>query len=162
CIIKRDMRRFSSLLIVLLLSSLGFAGVVGVFQGRIVRPSGAKVEDGILYIRARNGMARKVRVEKAVIEYDEDVPKSQRGREAAKSLCDETLVRVTAEQSDREDGEWKALNILILPDPALDSKADGRLKQASFRQARPGGSGSKDKSAAISFCAPQRGDFGTK
>jgi hypothetical protein len=104
------------------------------FQGRIVQPAGTKLEDGILYVRSRNGMARKVRVEKAVIEFDEDVPKSRRVKDAAKSLCDDTLVRVTAEQSDKEDGEWKALSILILPDPKHDSSQDTRIKQATFLQ----------------------------
>ena len=107
------------------------------FQGRIVQPAGTKAEDGILYVRARNGMARKVRVEKAVIEFDEDVPKSQRVKDPAKSLCDETLVRVTAEQSDKEDGEWTALTIVILPEvpaPQGDSSPDGRLRQANFVQ----------------------------
>jgi hypothetical protein len=35
---------------------------------------------------------------------------------------------------DKEDGEWKALSILILPDPKNDSSQDMRLKQANFVQ----------------------------
>jgi hypothetical protein len=101
---KNGMRRWLSFPAVVIVSGLAFAGVVGMFQGRIVQPDGTKLEDGILYVRSRNGMARKVRVEKAIIEFDEEVPKSQRAKDAAKSLCNDTLVRVTAEQSDKEDG----------------------------------------------------------
>jgi hypothetical protein len=126
--------RILCVLIVFSCAVAAWAGVVGVFQGRIVRPTGVKAEDGILYVRARNGMARKVRVEKAVIEFDEDVPKSQRRKDPARSLCDDTLIRVTAEQSDKEDGEWKALNILILADPESKAKGEARVKQISLEQ----------------------------
>jgi hypothetical protein len=139
----------------LLLSVVSFAGVVGVFQGRIVQPKGTKVEEGIVFVRARNGMARKVRVEKAVIEFDEDVPKSQRGTPAAKSLCENTLVRVTAEQSDKEDGEWKAINILILPDPELKLRTGAQIKLASFEQKpeESGGASAKGKGETPRLCA---------
>ncbi len=161
---KSGMRRFLFAVLIiatgafaaLTLEVAALAGVVGVFQGRIVQPKGAKYEEGVLFIRARNGMARKVRVAKAVIEFDEDVPRDQRRKAAAKSLCEETLVRVTAEQSDQEDGEWKAINILILADPNLEPRAGA---QASLEQKPDKGSGSnsqgsKGKAEALRFCAP--------
>lgn len=115
-----------------------------------MRPAGVKAEDGILYVRARNGMARKVRVpEKVVIEFDEDVPKHQRRKDPARSLCDDTLIRVTAEQSDKEDGEWKALSILILAEPETKSAGGAQLKQASLQQ-KP-----KEPELKVSgFCGP--------
>jgi hypothetical protein len=118
---------------VLAVSATSLAGIVGVFQGRIVQPSGAKIEEGVLYVRSRNGMARKVKVEKAaLVEYDEDVPKDQRRKAAADSLCDDTLVRVTAEQSEAEDGAWRAIRILIMADPQLESGAAARALRTGF------------------------------
>lgn len=117
----------------LLVTAMAYAGIVGVFQGRIVRPKGLEREESVLYVRSRNGMARKVKVEKAVVvEYDEDVPAGERRKEPRQSLCDDTLVRVTAEQSDKEDGEWKAINILILPEPEPPSGTAARMQWASF------------------------------
>ena len=152
CIINIDMRHLLPIVILLAVAISAVAGIVGVFQGRIVHPSGAKREDGVLYVQARNGMARKVKVEKAVVvEYDEDVPKIQRKKEAAQSLCDDTLIRVTAEQSEKEDGEWKAINILILPDPDRKS-GQARVRKTSFDQS----GGTKEKlSGTNGFCAPK-------
>jgi hypothetical protein len=106
----------ASLLVVLMVVS-GMAGVVGVFQGRIVEPRGARKEPGVLYIEGRSGMARRVQIGDAKIEYDEEVPPRQRRKVAAQSLCPDALVRITAEQSDEETGDWKAIDILILPEP---------------------------------------------
>lgn len=149
------MRRFLALS-VLLLSLPALAGIVGVFQGRIVRPKGITPEDGILFVRARNGMARKVKVEKAVvIEYDEDVPKAQRRKDPAQSLCDDVLVRVTAEQSEREDGEWRAINILILPEPGSGSGSgsgsNARTQKVGFY---PEQSRKSEKAGTNGFCTP--------
>lgn len=111
---------------VLLVSLLLEAGVVGVFQGRVVLRKGVKAEAGILYVESRHGMARKVRVGDAVIEYDEEVPKGLRKRTPAESLCEQTLVRVTAEQSQEEDGPWRAISILILPEPKRNGLPAGQ------------------------------------
>lgn len=102
------------------------AGVVGVFQGRVVLRKGLEAEAGILYVESRQGMARKVRVGDAVVEYDEEVPKAQRKRKPAEALCENTLVRVTAEQSDAEDGPWRAISILILPEPKRNGVGPGQ------------------------------------
>jgi len=102
------------------------AGVVGVFQGRVVLRKDVKAEAGILYVESRHGMARKVRVGDAVIEYDEEVPKGKRKQKPAESLCENTLVRVTAEQSDEEDGAWRAISILILPEPKRNGISPGQ------------------------------------
>lgn len=121
------MRRLAIVVFAIALGSLvTFAGVVGVFQGRVVLRKGVKAEAGILYVESRHGMARKVRVGDAVIEYDEDVPKVRRKQKPAESLCENTLVRVTAEQSDQEDGPWRAINILILPEPKRNSITPGQ------------------------------------
>lgn len=144
------MRRFLALT-VLLLSAPALAGIVGVFQGRIVQPKGIVAEEGILFIRARNGMARKVKVEKAVvIEYDEDVPKSERRKDPAQALCDDVLVRVTAEQSEREDGEWRAINILILPEPQSGSGSKVRTQKVGLFQNQPK---KPEKAGTNGFCA---------
>lgn len=111
---------------VTLCATLVSAGVVGVFQGRVVLRKDVKAEAGILYVESRHGMARKVRVGDAVIEYDEEVPKGQRKRTPAESLCENTLVRVTAEQSDAEDGPWRAISILILPEPKRNGVTPGQ------------------------------------
>jgi hypothetical protein len=138
--------------------ALAYAGIVGVFQGRIVHPTGMKREEGILYVRARNGMARKVKVEKAVVvEYDEDVPKPQRRKSPAESLCDNTLVRVTAEQSEREDGEWKAINILILAEPEPEA-GRSQMKKTAYLQSPTGPKAEPSTKAPAGgtngFCTP--------
>lgn len=159
CIINRGMRRSLGIAISLAIvvpMALAYAGIVGVFQGRIVQPSGMTREEGILYVRARNGMARKVKVEKAVVvEYDEDVPKPQRRRSAAQSLCENTLIRVTAEQSEQEDGEWKAINILILAEPDQKPTALSPIRKTAFQQGPGMSPSTKGKGYGTNgFCAP--------
>lgn len=128
-----------------------FAGIVGVFQGRIVQPKGISREEGILFIRARNGMARKVKVEKAVVvEYDEEVPSKERRKDPAQALCDDVLVRVTAEQSET-DGPWRAINIVILAEP----DSGGRGSKPRIQKAALLGQDSKpERSGTNSFCVP--------
>lgn len=144
------MRRLLAVL-VLGASLPALGGIVGVFQGRIVQPKGIGRQEGILFIRARNGMARKVKVEKTVvIEYDEDVPKRERRKDPAQALCDDVLVRVTAEQSE-DDGPWRAINILILAEPDSSSGSKPRLQRTGFR--RPPGEDSP-KAGTNGFCTP--------
>lgn len=155
---------FPSLLVLFIaLTALpAIAGVVGVFQGRIVQPKGVKAENGILYVGGRNGMARKVKVSKAVVvEYDEDVPKGQRRKEPAQALCEDALIRVTAEQSDSEDGEWKAINILILPEPEGKAGRPARVQKAAWQQTHSGAAerakepSTKEKASGTNgFCVP--------
>ncbi|HUQ49377.1 MAG TPA: hypothetical protein VM056_01585 [Terriglobales bacterium] len=145
-----DMRRVLPLFLILALTT-AFAGVVGVFQGRIARPAGNKPEAGILYIQARNGLARKVQVSKATVEYDEDFPAKFRRKDAVQSLCAGALVRITAEQADSEDGAWRAINILILELPKDQPRIQPKDQPKQQPKSRPqSASGTEDLVVAAS------------
>jgi hypothetical protein len=67
---------------------------------------------GFEYLRARNGNTRKVETSKAIVAYDESVPKEQQLGAAADALKPGADVRITAQQE--ADGEWHASRIDIL------------------------------------------------
>jgi hypothetical protein len=97
--------------------SLPLFAVRGVFQGRVVE--GNKREAGkYIYIAGRSGYMRRVNIQKCQIRFDNGVPPSQRIRSAAEYLRDDAEVRITADQA--ENGEWVAIEVLILKLPALD------------------------------------------
>jgi hypothetical protein len=116
------------------------AGLLGVFQGKIVKTSvSAKSKSGSkskaatpdrwLYVQSRNGSIRRVNAAKALVEYDEDVPVKQRHKNPAESLRLATEVRITAEQDRTDDGsgDWQAQHILILaPTSPAENKAGPR------------------------------------
>lgn len=67
---------------------------------------------GFVYLKARNGNMRKVEMTKAVIAYDDSVPKEQQTTAAREALKPGVDVRITAEQEG--DGEWHASRIDIM------------------------------------------------
>lgn len=89
----------------------------GMFQGRVVE--GTKREAGrYIYVAGPSGYMRRVNIQRCRVRFDSAIPASQRVRSAAESLKDSAEVRVTAEQG--SDGEWVALDIVILKLPAVD------------------------------------------
>ena len=110
--------------VLLATSGLVSAGLLGVFQGKIVKSSavnsGSKSKSAPpehwLYVQSRNGSVRRVNIAKALVEYDDDVPAKQRHKNPAESLRLATEVRITAEQDHTDDGsgDWQAKHVLIL------------------------------------------------
>lgn len=89
----------------------------GVFQGLVVE--GTKHEAGkYIYVAGPSGSMRRVNIQNCRIRFDSGVPVRQRARSAAESLRDSAEVRVTAEQ--KENGEWMAIDIVILKLPVVD------------------------------------------
>lgn len=87
------------------------------FQGRVVE--GTKREAGrYIYVAGPSGYMRRVNIQRCRVRFDSAIPASQRVRSAAESLKDSAEVRVTAEQG--SDGEWVALDIVILKLSAVD------------------------------------------
>lgn len=108
-----------------LLGSLAFAsGVVGMFQGKIVQAKGQQPSAEILFVQGRNGMVRKVNISQAKVEYDEDVPAADRLKRPADSLRQNTVVRITAEQTEAQDALWKASEVLIISVKKPDLRKD--------------------------------------
>jgi hypothetical protein len=119
------------------------AGLLGVFQGKIVKAStihsGAKSKSKTparwLYVQSRNGSVRRVNVTKALVEYDDDVPAKQRRKNPAESLRLSTEVRITAEQDRTDDGsgDWQAQHVLILAPttPAENKPGPGKARPAT-------------------------------
>ena len=66
----------------------------------------------------RGGYLRRVNIEKCRVRFDSGVPASQRVGSAAEYLRDDAEVRITAEQA--QNGEWIAIEVLILKLPILD------------------------------------------
>jgi hypothetical protein len=89
----------------------------GVFQGRVVE--GTKREAGkYIYVAGRGGYLRRVNIEKCRVSFDSGVPTSERVRNASEYLRDDAEVRITADQA--QNGEWVAIEVLILKLPVLD------------------------------------------
>lgn len=89
----------------------------GVFQGLVVE--GTKHEAGkYIYVAGPSGSMRRVNIQNCRVRFDAAVPPAQRVRSASESLRDNAEVRVTAEQ--KQDGEWVAIEIVILKPPAID------------------------------------------
>jgi hypothetical protein len=115
-------------------TNLASAGLLGVFQGKIVKsttdhppPSSSKLPQHWLYIESRNGSVRRVNVSSARVEYDDDFPPKHRRRNPADALRLRAEVRITAEQDHTDDGsgDWQAQEVLILaPVAAQDRKKD--------------------------------------
>src|SRR2546423_8534985 len=105
-------------LCLLIFAGTAHSGLLGVFQGTIVKSSrlNAKTKERWLYVQSRNGSVRKVNIAKALVEYDDDVPAKQRNRQPAEGLALDTEVRITAEQDRNRDGsgDWQAEHVLIL------------------------------------------------
>ena len=92
----------------------------GSFRGTIVdNPNATK---GWIYVQGRNGTARRVEVSHAKIEYDEDVPASERNAKPEDALVSGSEVRVTAEQG--SDGEWHAERVEILKSSAATKQSE--------------------------------------
>lgn len=97
--------------------ALPLFAIRGVFQGRVVE--GTKREAGkYIYIAGRSGYLRRVNIENCRVRFDSGVPASQRVRSASEYLRDDAEVRITADQA--QNGEWVAIEVLILKLPALD------------------------------------------
>jgi hypothetical protein len=90
----------------------------GVFQGKVVE--GTKHEAGkYIYVAGRGGYLRRVNIEKCRVSFDSGVPSSERVRNASEYLRDDAEVRITADQA--QNGEWVAIDVLILKLPVLDN-----------------------------------------
>lgn len=94
----------------------------GSFRGTII--DNPKAVRGWIYVQGRNGSARRVEISHAKIEYDEDVPASERHPKAEEALTPGTEVRVTAEQG--SDGEWHAVRLEILKPAASTKQSQNR------------------------------------
>lgn len=80
---------------------------------------GTKHEVGkYIYIAGRSGYLRRVNIQKCQIRFGTGVPAAERVRSASDYLREDAEVRVTADQS--ENGEWIAIEVLILKLPVLD------------------------------------------
>jgi len=84
----------------------------GSFRGIIVEPPESDAKHGVIYIKGRNGLVRKVDISAAVIVYGDSVPREKRQNKPESALKSGTDVRVTAEQGD--SGNWKASEIEIV------------------------------------------------
>lgn len=84
----------------------------GIFRGVLVEDPSGSQSAGFIYLRSRNGNVRRVEASKAVVAYDESVPKEKQTQGAQQALKPGADVRVTAEQ--QSDGEWHASRIDIL------------------------------------------------
>jgi hypothetical protein len=102
----------SLLSVLLVLSGLLSAGVSGSFLGKIVEGPDGAVDRNWIYVQGRNGMARRVEISRARVQYDESVPASGRTHNPQDALQVGAEVRITAEQG--SDGEWHAARIEIL------------------------------------------------
>ena len=89
----------------------------GVFQGLVVE--GTKHEAGkYIYVAGPSGAMRRVNIQNCRVRFDAGIPARQRVASASEALKDKAEVRVTAEQ--KENGEWVAIEIVILKLPAID------------------------------------------
>jgi hypothetical protein len=105
-------RLTATLLALLFVMPLMGAKTPGVFRGVLVESPKGETATGFVFLRARNGNMRKVETTKAVVAYDESVPKDQQTVSAAEALKPGADVRITAEQEG--DGEWHASRIDIM------------------------------------------------
>ena len=80
---------------------------------------GNKLEAGkYIYVAGPSGSLRRVNIQKCRVRFDSGVPAGERTHSASDSLRESAEIRVRAEQS--QNGEWVAIEILILKLPALD------------------------------------------
>jgi hypothetical protein len=108
------------------------SGLLGVFQGTIVRGPMTKGKARWIYVQSKNGMVRRVNIARATVEYDDDFPASKRLPIADKALRSDVEVRVTAEQdhSKNGDGEWQGKEIVIVvPQPPSGTKGQNRASR---------------------------------
>lgn len=105
----------SILLVVLsaaILTLASFAGTPGTFRGVVVQgPASARVK-GWIFVQGKNGMLRRVEIQKAKVDYDEEYPQNKRQASPREALKEGVEIRVTAEQG--SDGEWHASQIEIV------------------------------------------------
>ena len=112
----------------LLATNTPASGLLGVFQGKIVKAYSldSKTHERWVYVQSRSGSVRKVNIARALVEYDADVPAKERLKNPSQSLHMATEVRITAEQDRTNDGsgDWQAKNVLILaPKEPVKNKA---------------------------------------
>lgn len=128
--IKQIVKRLIALTLLLGSLALAASGVVGMFQGKIVQVKGKELAPEILFVQGRNGMVRKVNISQAKVEYDDDFPSADRLKRPADSLRQNTVVRITAEQTEAQDALWKASEVLIISVKKKTPK-DGPVTSAS-------------------------------
>lgn len=114
-------RRFRILSVVAflfcLLVPVSLFAIRGVFQGRVVE--GTRRETGkYIYVAGPNGYLRRVNIQKCRVRFGDGVSASDRIHSAAEYLRQDAEIRVTADQA--ENGEWVAVEVLILKLPAID------------------------------------------
>lgn len=72
-----------------------------------------------MYVQGKNGVIRRANIARAKFEYDEDFPRDKRHKRPEESLLKAAVVRVTAEKDTAKDGEWQAVNVLIVSPPGF-------------------------------------------
>jgi hypothetical protein len=110
--------------VVLLLTLLALlpsadARILGVFQGKIIKTSNAR----LLFVQGKSGFVRRVDIRRATVEYDDDFPAAARTSRPQDALKVTTEVRITAEQ---KKDVWLADEVLILaprPEKGHDQSA---------------------------------------
>lgn len=105
------------LFIIVLLTSLAFAGPIGVFQGELA----GGPQSGWLYVKGKNGMFRRVLLGEAPVTFSPQVPAERRTMNPSTSLVAGAVVRVTAEQG--SDGEWRAREVVLVRLAASQSRS---------------------------------------
>ena len=131
-------RAAASFVILLIVLPLGATNnTQGIFRGTLVENPKDAPATGFVYLRSRNGNVRRVETSKAVVAYDESVPKEQQTTAASEALKPGTDVRVTASQE--ADGEWHASRIDILGnETAKPSSEDSDDPDDSYQLDPPG------------------------
>jgi len=128
-----DCRRLSRLLLVFAFFSatalLRAEGTMGVFEGTVVDSPDNQAAKDWLYVQGRNGSLRRVRLAGAKVTFDDAVPRRARSKRPEESLKSSARVRVTAQQDG--DGEWRALNIVILAQSSGKPAKPPRAKPSS-------------------------------
>ncbi len=84
----------------------------GTFRGTLIDPPSGDNFGKVVYVKARNGMVRKVDISGAVVVYEGSVPQAKREARPSTALKSGVEVRVTAEQG--ETGDWKATQVEIV------------------------------------------------
>jgi len=107
------MKRFVLALYMMVgLSLAAIAGTPGTFRGVLVEGPTTSRSEGWVFVKGKNGMLRKVEIQRADVHYEESFPEQKRKRTPKAALKPGIEVRVTATQG--SDGEWHASEVEIV------------------------------------------------
>jgi hypothetical protein len=102
---------------------VAMAGTPGTFRGVLVEGPTSSRSDGWVFVKGKNGMLRKVEIQRADVHYEESFPQAKRKGTPKAALKPGIEVRVTATQG--TDGEWHASEVEIVdPDSAKELPPD--------------------------------------